>query len=71
MKGKENRGGSRPGAGRRPGPQPHLQDPDARRNRVTVSLSDRELRRLQRRAWQQGTPLASLLYRYAKKGGNF
>lgn len=67
--GKENRGGAREGAGRLPGPQPHLRGPNPRRNRVGVSLTDRELEKLIRLFTRQGVPVATILYEFAKKGG--
>lgn len=67
---KENRGGARAGAGRPAGkPQPHLRSPNARRNRVAVSVSDKELQKLFKHALRTGAPVATALYDLAKKGG--
>ncbi len=63
-------GGARHGAGRKPGvPMPHLRDPDARRNRVNVSVSDAEWDKLAAKADRTRIPMATLLYQCAKRGG--
>lgn len=68
--GRENRGGTRDGAGRKLGvPQPHLRGPNPRHNRLSVSINDRELDKLERLCVSKGVPIATLLYEFAKKGG--
>ena len=51
-------GGSRVGAGRKPGPRGLV-----RRHRVVVMLTDAELARLRRAARGEGVPLGALAYR--------
>jgi len=67
----ENRGGAREGAGRKPGPQPHLRRPveSLRRNRVMLNVTDRDLDKLLRQHKSSGVPIATLLYVMAKQGG--
>ncbi len=68
-KGKENRGGARPGSGRKPGPQPHLRNEDARTERLNVSVSRAELEKLCKHYDRTGKPIATRLYELAKRGG--
>jgi len=66
---RENRGGVREGAGRKPGPQPHLRSENPRRNRVSISITDAELTKLVRAAVKARESPATLLYRLAQRGG--
>ena len=60
------RGGVRRGSGRKKGvPMPHLRNPQARIHNVTVCVSAKELRKLER----SSKPLGLRLYEYAVKGG--
>ncbi len=67
----ENRGGARDGAGRRPGPQPHLRRPvkSLRRNRVMLNITDLDRDKLLHQHASSGIPIATLLYVMAKQGG--
>ena len=55
-------GGARPGAGR-PRGSGQGASPTARRNRVSLMLSDAELAKLERLADRRGLPLATLAHR--------
>ncbi len=54
-------GGPRRGAGRKPGPLVAV-----RRNRVTTTLTDAELRTLERMAEDRGLPTGTMLYELVK-----
>lgn len=67
---KGKHGGTRAGSGRKLGvPQPHLRDPDARVNRINVSISDAEWWKLDVESNRKGIPFATVFYDYAKRGG--
>ena len=60
-------GGPRKGAGRPKGSGPGP-SPEARRNRVVVMLSDRELTKLQKLAGEKDLPLGTAAYEFVARG---
>ena len=60
-------GGPRKGAGRPPGTGPGP-SPYARRNRLTILLSDAELRKLRAEAKRQDLPLGTVAYGFVARG---
>ncbi len=60
-------GGPRKGSGRPPGTGPGP-SPYARRNRVTILLSDSELKKLKRLADQRGWPFGTVAYEFVARG---
>ena len=59
-------GGPRKGAGRPPGTGPGP-SPDARRNRLTILLTDAEWRKLKRLAERRDLPLGTVAYEFVAR----
>ena len=59
---RERRGGPRRGAGRKPGPVEQV-----RRNRVTTTFTDAELRKLEQMAKARDLPTGTMLYELVRR----